>query len=234
MSRIRPPEQRKIAGLSCGQALLLFLLVVVIAAAAAIGFGYFLGVFDRGFPPVTSPTASAPDIVSETLIPESTRTVSQAETDQATQVPSIVAFVTPTQTVVSSSPATPTVTTTPPPTVPENICAQVSLGFLDATSNVAAWRLRNTSGQLFRLRQIEIAWPVSNDAIFNAVLSGRAIWSGEDLVSPTFITNWSGEPDDRTIDELARLELFFGMAAAEQGYELTLSFENGCEVSHSH
>ena len=81
--------------------------------------------------------------------------------------------------------------------------------------------------------RIEIAWPKSNDAIFNAFLDGDVIWSMEDLVSPTFMTQWVSDLESRVIGSMSRLEFFFGTAAAATGYDLAVHFDNGCEVTHS-
>jgi len=134
-------------------------------------------------------------------------------------------------TVHTSTPATQTATPGHTLTPPADICALLDLRFLSATSNIAAWRLQNNSGTALRITRIEIDWPKSNDAIFNMFLNGKVIWSDEDLFPPTLLTTWIGDPEDRSVDRLSRVEFFFGTMAAPGGYDLRLWFENGCEVS---
>jgi hypothetical protein len=230
-------RRRTVAGFSCGQLLLLSLFVIVIALTAGLVFGYSLGLFDsflqRDKLPVeptltesneptgaasadASPEASTQQFQTTTTALESTSTPAD---EPATETPSL--------------PATETTTPTTPPTVPANVCTQVDLDYLNVTSNIVAWRLSNDSGQAFILNRIEITWPGSNDAIFNAFLDGEVIWSGQDLVSPTIITTWFGEHSNRVLGTLSRLEFFFGTNAASSGYDLTIGFENGCVVSQS-
>jgi hypothetical protein len=235
MSRKRKRERRRIAGLTYSQTLLLFLLVVVIALGAALTFGYTLGVFDSFFPPpiaMEAPTLT-PEIQGDTLVPDSSEHAPQPDASTATDTTSVLASITPTAAETEATPTTATPTATIPATAPADVCAQLDLRFLNATSNIAVWRVGNTSGHSFTLNRIEIEWPKSNDAIFNAFLDGNVIWSGEDLVSPTFITSWIGEPADRSVNSPSRLEFFFGTAAAASGYDLSLWFENGCVVSRS-
>jgi hypothetical protein len=235
MSQKRKRRGQKIAGLTCGQMLLLFFLVVVVATGAALAFGYSLGIFDRFFAQQSAidQLTSPPEVHDATPEPETIEPSSQPDMASGTVSPTEIGTITPVATETGSAITTATWTPTTPPTAPADVCAQLNLSYLNATSNIVAWRVSNTSGQPFTLDRIETTWPGSNDAIFNAFLDGDVIWSGQDLVSPTIITSWFGERDDRTIVSLSRLEFFFGTAAAESGYDLILRFENGCEVSNS-
>lgn len=134
-------------------------------------------------------------------------------------------------TVQTSTPATQVATPGHTLTPPADICAQLDLRFLSATSNIATWRLQNDSGVALTITRIELDWPKSNDAIFNAFLNGKVIWSGTSLTPPTIMTAWIGNSEDRSVDRLSRVEFFFGTLAASGGYDLHLWFENGCEVS---
>jgi hypothetical protein len=218
--------------------ILIFLLVVVVASAAAVIAGYALGIFDRflesgtanPFPQILLPVktdTSAPDVASPTvglnvtLLPETTPSTTP-------QVLSPTVSPSPTNVLT-----TPTQTPTQQPTAHPDICAQFDLRFHQATSSMIAWRLQNNSGQEFVLESIEIDWPSANDAMFNAFLDGKVIWGGEELAPPSRIENWIGERIDRSVSGLSRLELFFGVEAAESGYSLTLRFENGCEATAS-
>lgn len=227
-------KRRKAARLTCGQMILLFLVVVVFALGAALAFGYSLGVFDRFIPQLPSPRdpTLTMEVRVDTAIPN-TQIPANQDLVNTMDPPSTPGSPMPVATQTQATVPTPTLTSTTPPTAPPDVCAQIDLRLLNATSNIAAWRVGNASDQPFTLNRIEIGWPGSNDAIFNAFLDGNVIWSGQDLVSPTIITSWFGEREDRTIVSLSRLEFFFGTDAAQSGYDLTLRFENGCEVSAS-
>jgi hypothetical protein len=214
--------------------LLLFLFVVIVALVGALVFGYSLGVFERTVPSSLSTDPATP------IEPKGAVTQLSGNAEQATQPDPTKATATQavigssTQSIVTTPILTPTITSTPttPATAPADVCAQVDLRFMNAISNVVLWRVSNTSGQGFILNHIEISWPIANDAIFNAFVDGNVIWSGEDLSPPTIISTWSGDHNERSITSSSRLEFIFGTAAAESGYNLTLRFENGCEVSN--
>ncbi|TET32815.1 MAG: hypothetical protein E3J69_08330 [Anaerolineales bacterium] len=190
------------------------------------------------------------DLFDGTLVPglpiqPSTRTAGEVESTPSAGTPghetSLPALDTPsspgTKTpgtispVYTSTPATQIATPSHTLTPPADVCAQLDLRFLSATSNIAAWRLQNDSGVVLTITRIEIDWPKSNDAIFNAFLDGKVIWSGTGVTPPTIMTTWIGNSEDRSVDRLSRVEFFFGTLAEPGGYDLHLWFENGCEVS---
>lgn len=123
----------------------------------------------------------------------------------------------------------PTITITPEP----GMCSRFSLTFVNATSNIGLWRLSNDNSTPAMITQIELSWPKANEVIFNAFLNGRVIWSGGDLVPPSFMTTWFGDPSDRIVEGNTRLEFLFGTSAVSSGYDLQLDFDNGCTVSTS-
>ena len=232
MNPKRGRQRRKVAGLTWGQMALLFFLIVILFMSAALVLGYNLGVLDPLLKPDSpdEPPTEIPNLQSNTPVPDGLGPIASiVPEDQTSLSPTLSSLAPATPTVIESFSATATVTPTPP----INVCAKLDLRFINATSNIATWRLQNSSGVSLALSRIEIDWPKSNDAIFNAFLDGAVIWSGQDLVSPTFVTSWIGEPGDRVVEELSRLEFFFGTTAASHGYDLTLRFDNGCEVATS-
>lgn len=218
--------------------ILIFLFVVVIASGTAVALGYFVGVFDPlltsdsspespGMVPTLELTSPIVDGQTPAIILLESTPLSIASTPQA------VALSTSTIGVIQSTtpaiPLTPSITTTPP----ADVCAQLNLDFLNATTNIVTWRLQNTSGTTLTVARIDLGWPIANEAIFNAFMDGRGIWSGLDMAPPTIISDWMGEVDDRSLRTVARLEFVFGPAAVLSGYDLTVGFTNGCEVSSS-
>lgn len=125
----------------------------------------------------------------------------------------------------------PTATTTIPPD--PDICSRVNIHFLSATSNIGLWQLNNMNLQSAEITRISLLWPDQNGAVFNAFLNGTVIWSGGDLVSPTIITDWIGEPVNREVLGSTRLEFLFGFDAASSGYKITVELSNGCSASAS-
>jgi hypothetical protein len=227
-------------GMSCGQLMIVVLLLVLlllVAGILALALGWF-----RGAPPpaaaeptqmqtseIKSPQTTAAPLGSSSpvagLTPGSTLTTSTAAISTTTGTPAETGTALPTPT------NTPTRTITPTP--PPDVCTQLNLRFLTATSNVVQWRLANSSGIEMELTRAQIEWPQANEAIFNVFLNGSTIWSSQDLVPPTIISSWIGTTADRTVDGVERLELTFGLSAAQSGYNLRLWFGNGCQVAAS-
>jgi hypothetical protein len=208
--------------------ILAVLLLLVVSATLVFALDLFDGYLVPGLP--IGPSTHAPSDVEGTPSPGAPGHETSPPTDN---VPSESGTETPlaNSTVQTSTPATQIATPGNTLTPPADICAQLDLRFLSATSNVAAWRLQNDSGVTLTITRIEIDWPKSNDAIFNTFLDGKVIWSDVDLTPPTTMTTWIGNNEDRSVDRLSRVEFFFGLLAESGGYDLHLWFENGCEVS---
>jgi hypothetical protein len=215
--------------------LLLLILVLVIGVMLAFAFGFFKGSVSL----TPSPPMQEQAIVTTSL--EATQqlagtsepgfeslAVSETATSPVFEHPTPV---TPSLTGVAQASPTISNTATITATPPADVCAQLDLRFLAATSNVVQWRLQNSSGIDLELMRAQIDWPQANDAIFNVFLGGTAIWSSQDLVPPTIISTWLGTPADRRVNGVVRLEFFFGTQAAASGYDLSVRFSNGCEVS---
>jgi len=209
-------------------AILAVLLLLVVLATLFFALDFFDGSLVPGLPiePSTRTSGEVIGTPSPTAPGHQTSlSASNVPSWQGTETPGAVS------TVHTSTPATQIATPSQTLTPPADICAMLDLRFLSATSNIAAWRLQNDSGVALTITRIEIDWPKSNDAIFNAFLDGKVIWSDEDLTPPTIMTTWIGDPEDRSVGRLSRVEFFFGTLAAPGGYDLYLWFENGCEIS---
>jgi len=218
-------------------ALLLVLLLLVVGIMLGFAFGFFEG---SGIPAAASPTVARalPGTSGEaTQLPDgigSHASKTPAVSGSVTAPPSATpVLATPSETsAVRTTPTitnTATITTTPR----ADVCSQISLRFLGATSNIVQWRLQNASGVDLELTRAQVEWPRSNEAMYYVFLDGTMIWSSEDLVSPTVIGGWLGTAADRMVNGVVRLDLYFGIDAAESGYNLGLWFGNGCQVSAS-
>jgi hypothetical protein len=194
-------------------------------------------------PPALDGTPGATTALTETAsaLSASTRTPTVSRTPTATvtgtlsvtSVASATPYPSPTYTPTRT--ATPTATHTLPPTLTatptQDICALIDIGSFSRMSNVAKWEITNDSDETIRIEVIDLNWPASNDALFNIRADGSAIWVGEDLAPPTYITSWVGDPSAREVDSSAELEAFFGINAAGSGYNLLITFDNGCQAS---
>lgn len=231
MSQKPNGRSRRVLGMTRRQlgvlVILAILLLLVVLAALALA----LGVLNRSKIPIlqTGHPTRTPSEVEFTQPPDTpahqTSLPTSSTLAEGTETPTVKSM------VHTSTPATQTTTPTHTLTPLADICALLDLRFISSTSNITAWRLQNDSGTALMITRIEIDWPKSNDAIFNAFLDGKVIWSNTDLTPPTIMTTWIGDPGDRRVDRLSRVEFFFGTMAAPGGYDLYLWFDNGCEVS---
>jgi serine/threonine protein kinase len=182
--------------------------------------------------PTSSPTAPTPSgtLAGSSETPASSATATAPLSPSATSTPTSTA--TPTRTTVPtatpSRTATQLPTNTSSPTV--DICALISVGGFSANGSTARWTITNNSGGTITLDTMNLAWPPSNDAMFNVFLKGGMIWSGASTSPPTNISSWSGGSGARQVDTSANLEVFFGVAGSS-GYSLNLTFSNGCQAA---
>ena len=98
-------------------------------------------------------------------------------------------------------------------------------------STTAKWEITNDSGETITIEVIDLNWPASNETLFNISVDGSVVWFDEDLLPPTLINSWVGGQSAREVDSSADLEAFFGFNAAGSGYNLLITFDNGCQAS---
>jgi hypothetical protein len=121
----------------------------------------------------------------------------------------------------------PTITATPT----QDVCPLIDIVGFSSTSNIAEWEITNDSGATIRIEVIDLSWPASNDALFNIFVDGTVVWASVDTTPPTHINSWVGGQSAREVDSSAALEAFFGTTAAGSGYNLSVTFNNGCQAS---
>jgi hypothetical protein len=239
MSRRPPHRGRSMLGVTGRQLGIVILLLAVLMVVGGVLLGNAFGVFHA---PLTPAASTPPELQAPGTVAQGTPVSPQVTAKAATQPLQVAATATPgiiisptawiaSPTVrpreVSTATNTATATTSPAP----GVCSQISLQFLDAVSNVAQWRLQNTSGVDLELTLAKVDWPRSNEAFYYIFLDGAMIWSSEDLAPPTNISSWIGTTADRMVKGVVKLELLFGLNAAESGYNMQLWFGNGCQVS---
>lgn len=103
-------------------------------------------------------------------------------------------------------------------------------------SNVTTYVITNRSSRVLRMSEVHISWPVGMDALFNVLVAGTAVWSGEDLDSPTDITGgWVNTPDKRDIPKGdTDIDFLWGIGGASTGFTLEIVFDNGQSVYIEH
>ncbi|MGD2163453.1 MAG: hypothetical protein PVG04_10175 [Anaerolineales bacterium] len=229
---------------------LLVLFLLIIATFAAVAISTLRSMERKAAPateqiptndPLASPKETQPVALSDAtddmgLSP----TESSSETPLATLTgtlnpltitPTTKVSITLTATITSTATTAPTSTITPTPDI--DICSQIRADFVKATSTIGLWRIQNNNPFSVYLTRIDLRWPKENDAIFNAVLDDVVIWAGEDLISPTLMSSWLGNPIRQEVRGTVPLEFGFGTDAASRGYNLTLYFDNGCIINSS-
>lgn len=107
------------------------------------------------------------------------------------------------------------------------------LNFVTAVSTTVRFDLLNNTAEELVIASIFLNWPQANEAIFNFLKGGVAIWSGFDGTPPTLVDGgWLNTIANRTYlpRESDRIEAFFGLSAQQSGYEMIVTFDNGWEV----
>jgi len=178
---------------------------------------------------LTSARSTATRTPTTTRTPMNTATTAPSATLVPSATPSPSATYTPTRTVTQTTTSTlqPTLTATST----QDVCTLIYIGGFSRTSNVAGWWVTNNSGTTITIDVVDLDWPASNDALYNIFVKGAVVWSGEDLLPPTHIDSWIGGQSAREVHSTASLEAFFGTTAAGSGYNLDITFDNGCQAS---
>ena len=106
----------------------------------------------------------------------------------------------------------------------------MTIGGFSRNGSTVSWAITNNTGGTVRIDVLDINWPGSNEALFNVFIDGGLVWAGGSFSPPTHIASWIGSSSAREVGGGTPLELYFG-SAAPSGYNLQLSFSNGCELS---
>jgi hypothetical protein len=92
--------------------------------------------------------------------------------------------------------------------------------------------ITNNSGATITIAAIDLSWLASNNALHYISVGSPVIWMGEEPPPSAHIdSNWIGGQSARDVDSSAELEVFFGTNAAASGYNLLITFDNGCQAS---
>jgi predicted outer membrane repeat protein len=93
------------------------------------------------------------------------------------------------------------------------------------------WKLTAPKTQSMEVKEIDITFPASNGPLQEMHLGAPKIFKGS-LVSPATISAFTGNAKDRTIDKghTDELKFMFKNKIATTGYDVTVTFTNGCSV----
>ncbi len=166
-----------------------------------------------------TPTATVTGALSVT--PEASATPSPSPTYTPTRT------ATPTPTFTTTPSRTPTSTATPT----QDVCPLITIGGFSRMSNIAGWEITNDTGATITIDVVDLVWPASNDALFSILVDDTAVWNGVDTTPPTHIDSWVGGQSAREVISSVELDIFFGTIAAGSGYNLLITFDNGCQAS---
>ena len=189
-----------------------------------------------GTPGATTALTETASALSASRTPTVSRTPTSTVTGALSATPAASVTPSPSPTFTPTRTATPTATHTLPPTFTatptQDVCVLIDVGSFSRMSNIAGWEITNDSGETITIEVIDLNWPASNDALFNIIVGSIPIWNGPpDMASPTHITSWVGGQSAREVDSSVELEASFGTDAAGSGYNLLITFDNGCQAS---
>jgi serine/threonine protein kinase len=185
---------------------------------------------------VTSTKTNTPPVPAS-LIPTSTRT--------STPLPfvSSTSTGTPTKTVTSTQATSATLThtftpesvimstSTPSPTVDN--CAGITLAGFSTSDEKVKWQLSNSTSSTIIIKVVWIRWPYTNKKLREIKLAGNEIWGGKESPPEVTISTWKVDAENLRLFKMTSspLEFKFEEDAAFNGYELTVTFDNGCTTS---
>lgn len=105
----------------------------------------------------------------------------------------------------------------------------VSFVWTSFTSNVIRFDITNNSDKDLTVTRAYLEWVEAKwDGMFNLIIQGQVVWSGEDLDSPTDLTGgWTGEESRRLIpaNSTRRFEWFTGTSGSNTTVYMLLGFE---------
>lgn len=160
------------------------------------------------------PTATIPLIPDTATQPPLTHTATQSpptQTHTATQQP-------PTHTA-TQQPSTNTVSP----------CVSISISDFSTNLKRATWTIINNSPSSIAISQISLNWPSGNDSLDKIFLGTGKIWDQTAPPPSVVITSgWTGSSRDIGGSSTKPLKFTFFSTALNSGYNLSVSFTNGC------
>jgi serine/threonine protein kinase len=197
---------------------------------------FLLTPVSTGPAPASSGTApvvlTQPPFTTSTTIPSTASPVpSSVPTDAPTPTPTMTFTPTPSLTY------TPTASMTIPPSPTIDVCTQLDLGsFSTAGESSLRIRVYNNSSTVIRIDALHLDWDSELDELKTVDLGPEEIWKVHDGNPPTDIPAegaWKSGAD-RTISAFSSENLTFRFDEEIEGggTSLSITFDNGCQISN--
>jgi len=184
--------------------------------------------------PTFTPTSTSTNTPTNTPTSTSTATPTETSTPTETPTPTEGATLTPTSTATHTATATPTETATITPTATP-VCYGITASFLPPSGTKLELQIQNNSLADVRVAQILFLWPSPDGKqVLNEIkMSGSAVWNAVDNNPPTLISSgqWlSGSDEIRKVPASSSrlMQFVFMRSLASSGYNISVTFENGC------
>ncbi len=199
-----------------------------------------------------TPTVTNTRTITPTPTITKTRTDTPTPTETATLTPTSIYSLTPTstrtntptrtETKTPTQTRTPTITSTitPSPTVtltPTPFCNGITIAFNKPKSNYIDLNVGNISGITHRVTAISFTWPdspASTQSLNWIYMGGWTIWNEGDAEPPTDISTWIGFAEYRDVPPASSIRFSFMQNLVVSGFNITVTFENGCSISTSY
>jgi serine/threonine protein kinase len=189
-----------------------------------------------GVGPTSTKTNTQPAPASPTPTPTRTPTLPPFVSSTPTGTPTKTLMPTQAPSATRTRTATPesvvVLTSSPSPTI--DICEGITLSDFYTAESSARWNLTNSSVSSITIASIWFKWPYSNEELIRIKYADQTIWSGESGPPSATITNWSGGAEKRGLSQGSSkpLQFKFEEDVASSGYDLELTFDNGCTIAN--
>ena len=177
-----------------------------------------------------------PDILTQTTTPS--LDVSPSLTDPGPTYTSTplgpTATSSPSPSTVTQPPPTYTVTQQPPTNTLVSPCKSITLTNFVTETKRARWSINNNSISMITIEKINLTWPSGNDSLDKIFFGSSKIWDHTAPPPSVLITSdWTG--GSRNIGNSSTRELIFTFVSPSisSGYNLFITFTNGCIVNKS-
>ncbi|RCK77066.1 MAG: hypothetical protein ANABAC_3491 [Anaerolineae bacterium] len=189
--------------------------------------------------PTNTATSTPTPTETPTFTPTPTPTLTPTETLTPTPGPSPTPTDTPTFTPTPTPTDTPTITPTPTPTAtPTPICSGIAISFGEPSANKLELRIENGQPGPIRVESLTFSlWPngAEQNKYLNSIsMNGSQIWAGTKVDwIPVVISAVNWFPNTTEIRQVPGgstrfMQFLFEKNALPTGYNLTVTFDNGC------
>ncbi len=181
-----------------------------------------------------SPSSTNPG-PTDTVIPGGPTTTSSPIPNTATQPPlTHTATQSPPTPTSTQQPPTHTATQQPPTNTAVSPCVSISISDFSTNLKRATWTIINNSPSSITISQISLSWPSGNDSLDKIFLGTGKIWDQTATPPSVVITSgWTGSSRDIGESSIKSLKFTFLSTVLNSGYNLSVSFTNGCTASSS-